>query len=125
MNWWSCRLNNVSFGRAGENIACKYLEKNNYSIIKRNFFYYGGEIDIVAYDKIKNELVFFEVKTRTSKEYGVPSDAVTKNKINNITKGINFFLLKNNYKGTFIRVDVLELYYLHDKFYINHIKQVI
>ena len=37
-------------GRWGENLACKYLEKNNYKIIDRNFLCRQGEIDIIAKD---------------------------------------------------------------------------
>ena len=35
-------------GNRGENLACKYLNKNNYKIIERNFYCKQGEIDIIA-----------------------------------------------------------------------------
>ena len=37
---------------------------NHYKIIDKNYYYEGGEIDIIAYDEDKNEIVFIEVKTR-------------------------------------------------------------
>ena len=58
-------------GRWGENLACKYLEENNYKIIDRNFLCRQGEIDIIAKDCIKNELVFFfKILYNRPKKYG-------------------------------------------------------
>lgn len=118
-------MNKTEFGRAGESIACQYLIKNNYKIIDRNFYYKGGEIDIIAYDVEKNEIVFFEIKTRANKKYGLPSEAVDSNKIKHITKGIKIYLHRNKWENKFIRADVLELYYKDEKFYIHHIKQIL
>ena len=44
-------------GKIGENIACKYLNSNNYEIIERNFRCRQGEIDIIAFDTEKKEFV--------------------------------------------------------------------
>lgn len=49
-------------GRRGERIACQYLKRNGFGIIKRNWRCRLGEIDIIALDH--RELVFIEVKTR-------------------------------------------------------------
>ena len=118
-------MNKVDFGKIGEDIACKYLLKNNYRIIQRNFYFRGGEIDIIAFDEEKDEIVFIEVKTRANKMYGLPSEAVDKSKIKHIIKGIRYYLHLNKLENEFTRVDVLELFYKDDKFYINHLKQVI
>ena len=67
-------------GEIGEKLATNYLIQNNYQIIKRNFTCRQGEIDIIAKDKIKKELTFIEVKTRTNFKYGLPSESVTDNK---------------------------------------------
>lgn len=112
-------------GTIGETISCKYLISNDYKIIERNFFFRGGEIDIIAFDERKNELVFFEVKTRSNMEYGVPAESITKMKIRHIIRGIKFYVYKNKLENMNIRVDVLELYYSQNKFLINHIKQII
>ena len=63
-------------GRSGEEIASKYLERQGYEILDRNFNCNQGEIDIIAKDK--NEIVFIEVKTRTDISYGEASEAVVK-----------------------------------------------
>lgn len=118
-------MNKVGFGRAGEDVACKYLMKNNYEIIERNFYFKGGEIDIIAFDKNKYEVVFFEVKTRKNTNYGLPSEAVDTKKVKHIKRGIKIYLHNRKWENKFIRVDVLELLYRENKFYINHLKQVI
>ena len=69
---------NRSLGRAGESIACDYLVKNGFQIIKKNYTIRGGEIDIVA----ENEkyIIFVEVKTRSAgysiEKYGRGASAV-------------------------------------------------
>ena len=118
-------MNKTDFGKIGEEISIKYLKKNDYKIIQKNFYYRGGEIDIIAFDTEKDELVFIEVKTRANKKYGLPSEAVTNNKIKNILKGVNYYLRINQLQNTYVRLDIIELYYKNDKFFINHIKQII
>ncbi len=51
-------------GRLGEDAACEYLIKHGYRITERNWRLGNIEIDIIAENK--TELVFVEVKTRTS-----------------------------------------------------------
>lgn len=48
-------------GAIGEDCACKYLEKNKFSIVDRNYLKKWGEIDIVA--KKNGVLHFVEVKS--------------------------------------------------------------
>ena len=69
--------NNKSFGNEGEDIASDYLKNNGYEIIERNYRFHKGEIDIVAKDNETNYLVFVEVKSRKSLEYGEPEYAIT------------------------------------------------
>ena len=69
---------NQQIGKLGEDLACKYLKENKYTIIERNFNCKQGEVDIIAYDTYRNELVFLEVKTRFNLVYGRPSEAVSK-----------------------------------------------
>ena len=48
-------------GAAGEEIACKYLVKNGFTILDRNYQKKWGELDIVA--KYNGILNFIEVKS--------------------------------------------------------------
>lgn len=110
------------FGKIGEEIATKYLKQNNYKIIERNFRCKQGEIDIIA--KEKEEIVFIEVKTRSNIMYGRPSEAVNEAKQKHIKRAAKYYVYLNHLENCYIRLDVIELYYKNNKFYINHIKQI-
>ena len=111
-------------GKYGEDLACEYLKKLNYIIIERNFSCYQGEIDIVAKDTRKNELVFIEVKTRTSFKYGSPIDAVDKNKQNHLFKACQYYLYKYHLNHLYVRVDVIEIFVQNNVPCIHHVKQI-
>lgn len=111
------------FGNTGEDIATEYLEKQGYIILERNFYCKQGEIDIIAKDK--NEVVFVEVKSRSDVGYGLPSEAVTKQKIKHLCRTAKYFLHKNKMFNEFIRFDVVEILIKSGKFNLNHIKQII
>ncbi|MFL2582670.1 MAG: YraN family protein [Flavobacteriales bacterium] len=61
-------------GNEGEKIAVNYLKNKGYIIYHTNWRMSHLEVDIIAEDN--GELVFIEVKTRSSNEYGEPEDAV-------------------------------------------------
>ena len=111
------------FGNTGDDIATEYLEKQGYIILERNLYCKQGEIDIIAKDK--NEVVFVEVKSRSDVGYGLPSEAVTKQKIKHLCRTARYFLYKNNMFNEFIRFDVVEILIKSGKFNVNHIKQII
>lgn len=110
-------------GRKGEDEAVRYIESKGYKIIERNFMCRQGEIDIIALDR--DYIVFIEIKSRTSTEYGLPSESVTKMKIKHMKKAIQYFLYKNNLENENIRVDVIEVYVRGKEYEINHLKQII
>jgi putative endonuclease len=82
----------VKLGHKGEGLAVDYLEQKGYCIIQRNFKTSLGEIDIIARDK--ETLVFIEVKTRESLEYGQPFESVTVAKRRKIANVATLFLKK-------------------------------
>lgn len=63
-------------GRRGEDLAHRFLQRQGYTVVARNYrpASGAGEIDLVAWDG--PTLVFVEVKTRTSEEFGAPDRAV-------------------------------------------------
>jgi putative endonuclease len=65
-------------GRYGEQVAVDHLEAAGLSILARNWRCREGEIDIVARDG--TDLVFVEVKTRSSLAFGSPAEAVDRTK---------------------------------------------
>jgi putative endonuclease len=69
-------------GNLGEDIAAAFLESKGYQILDRNYHSRYGELDLVA--KKKKNLVFVEVKTRTSEAFGLPEASVTPDKFEKI-----------------------------------------
>ena len=69
-------------GDYGEKLAVKFLKKQGYKILSTNYKVKYGEIDIIAKDGLFT--VFIEVKYRSKKLYGLPSEAVDKHKQNKI-----------------------------------------
>lgn len=112
-------------GRKGEDVAVKYLKKQGYIIMQRNFRCKIGEIDIIAFDKNKKELVFFEVKTRKNTSYGTPAEAITVNKKKHIYKVAQYYLYSKKIEDELIRIDVIEVYLKGDLYKINHLKQAL
>lgn len=100
-------MNNKPTGNYGETLACEFLRKQGYKILERNFLIRGGEIDIVAKDK--NYLVFIEVKTRYSHEFGLPSEAMTPWKIKSLLKTAQFYLLKAKWGDGPYRLDFVSI----------------
>lgn len=101
-------MTKIQDGNYGEDLACEYLKKQGYKIIERNFRIRGGEIDIVAKDG--ETLVFVEVKTRWSHDFGLPKESVTFWKIKSLLKTAGVYLLKigwgdKEYRLDFIGVD--------------------
>lgn len=94
-------------GNAAESKAVKYLKKQGYKIVNRNYRCPLGEIDIVAEDN--GILVFVEVKYRNSDEFGSGLEAVTKTKQNRIITAAKFYLVKNNISNTICRFDCIEV----------------
>lgn len=111
---------NKLVGGVGESIVCKYLIKYGYEILYRNFVCNQGEIDIIFKDK--DEYVFAEVKTRNTREYGFPAEAVNYFKKKHIWNSAKYFLYKNNLLNECIRFDVIEVYISKENIKINHIK---
>jgi putative endonuclease len=73
---------NQEIGKWGEGIAAGYLEEKGYKIIDQNVHTHLGEIDIIACldDQGERYLIFVEVKTRTTLDYGYPEDGISNKK---------------------------------------------
>ncbi len=67
-------LDRQSLGKAGEDLACRELERRGYAISARRYRTRFGEIDIVADDH--GVIVFVEVKARRSSRYGSAAEAI-------------------------------------------------
>ncbi len=95
-------MNTKSKGNKAENIACKYLTKNNYKILDRNFYFKGGEIDIIAYKE--NVLHFIEVKSGNNFE---PIYNITPSKMKRIIKGAYIYMRQKKFTSTPFCIDAI------------------
>ena len=74
----------ISLGKKGEELAITQLRALKYKILERNFKCRLGEIDIIARDR--STLVFIEVKTRATRDFGGPAVAVHERKQRQLSK---------------------------------------
>lgn len=110
-----------TLGKTGEEIALHYLKKKSFKIIARNFRFLRGEIDIIAFDR--KTLVFVEVKTRRTKDFGRPEESVTVSKQEQLKKIAQGFLIKNHLQDVECRFDIVSLSFDKDgRSSIRHIR---
>jgi len=95
----------VALGISGEKLAGETLERQGYEILATRYRTRVGEIDIVARDGAT--LVFVEVKTRTSADFGTPSEAVTWRKQRRIVTMARWYLTEKRLHGCLCRFDVV------------------
>jgi len=66
-------------GILGEKLARGFLEEKGYLILETNYRCTEGEVDIVS--RHDDCLVFTEVRTKTSREFGTPEESITRAKM--------------------------------------------
>jgi putative endonuclease len=108
-----------SLGKEGEELAVRFLKKEGYRIIDKNYRTPFGEIDIIADDG--GVLVFVEVKTRSGDVFGFPFEAVDRRKRDKIRK-VALCYLKKIRKEPPARFDVLSIDFEDGEKTIDHIK---
>ena len=91
----------------GEEIALRFLKKNGYRILQKNYVCKMGEVDIVAREK--DTFAFIEVKTRRSTSYGPPQMAVNQKKQEQLSKAALHFLKENGLEEAKARFDVVAI----------------
>lgn len=97
----------ILLGETGENLAVKYLHQQGYTILHRNYRSRLGEIDIIA--RHRKSLVFIEVKTRSTTNFGSPAAAVTFRKQSQISRVAEEYLARENLFDTDARFDVISI----------------
>ena len=116
-------MSNKATGNFGEKLASDFLKKQGYKILERNYRIRGGEIDIVARDG--ETLVFVEVKTRYSHEFGLPSESMTYFKIKALLKTAQFYNQKINWGNKPYRLDFISIDFASSKEpEIEHIENI-
>lgn len=111
-------------GHLGEDLACRFLMKNNFRLVAANFkvpigrnsrsAQVTGEIDIIALDA-KDVLCFVEVKTRTSDDFAAPIAAVDLRKQRQITRTARMYRKIFSLQSVRHRYDVVSIVLGKDK----------
>ena len=101
--------NKRSLGLLKEELAAQHLINQGADILERNFYFRGGELDLIAKDG--EYLCFVEVKYRKSTSFGFPEEAVTYTKQKKMLSGARYYLYKNHYPAdTPCRFDIISIY---------------
>lgn len=96
-----------STGRRGERLAARFLKRQGCKILQRNCRSKFGEIDLIVRDG--DAVVFVEVKTRTSGEWGDPAQAVDVNKQRRIRLTAERFATRGKIRDFTLRFDIVAI----------------
>lgn len=113
-------METTRFGCEGESLARQYLEKKGYRFLTGNFRRTHGEIDLIMQDG--STLVFIEVKSRHSRRYGEPIEAVTPYKQRHIRDCAKIYLMNHPAEGKRIRFDVVEVMIRYGEVKFRHVR---
>jgi putative endonuclease len=99
----------LAAGRRGEDLAHRFLRRQGYVIVARNYRLSSGdaEADLLARDG--EDLVIVEVKTRASVEYGAPERAVDPEKQRHLIRVAREYARKTHTPWERVRFDVVSI----------------
>lgn len=97
-------------GIQGEQFAAEYLKSQGRKIVAQNVRAPFGEIDLIVEDN--ETLVFVEVKTRHSKKFGYPEEAVSYFKKRKLIQLAQWYLMSRRITNKRVRFDVLAIEYI-------------
>jgi putative endonuclease len=92
-------------GDRGERTAARYLRRQGFKILARQYSNRFGEVDLIALDG--DWVVFVEVKTRQNAAAGLPVEAVTPEKQSRLTRAALAFLKARGLLEARARFDVV------------------
>jgi len=96
-----------SLGTWGEQVATEFLRGCGFQIIDRHWTARAAEIDIIAKDN--DEYVFVEVKTRTSRRFGIPEASVSGHKAHHLIRSVELYRAKHKILDKPCRIDVIAI----------------
>jgi putative endonuclease len=99
----------IRAGKRGEDLAHRFLRASKYTVVARNWRPAAGtgEIDLVAWDA--ETLVFAEVKTRASEEFGAPERAVDRDKQESLVRAARAYTRQAGIVWERVRFDVIDV----------------
>lgn len=116
------RLTNKELGQLGEDFAAQWFLARGFLVLDKNWRANRVELDLVV---SKCELiVFVEVKTRSSYDFGGAIQAISPQKLKNLKLAALLWLTTHKTLAPKIRIDLLALQYDGDNFQVTHIPGV-
>lgn len=110
-------------GKAGEDLAANFLEAKGYNILDRNYRFKRAEVDLVAMRLEPAEVVFVEVKTRSTDEGSYPEESVDMRKQAQLFKVADSYLYERQLWTLPVRFDIIAITWPHpDHPLIHHIE---
>lgn len=107
-------------GFKGEAVAKEFLIENGYEILDENWVHGKAEVDLIVY--LNSQIIFVEVKTRSSVAFGMPEDFVSNAKQKQMEYAANEYIELMNHKGE-IRFDIISILFdKKEKYTIKHIE---
>lgn len=97
----------AEIGAFGEHLAVEHLQSLGLRVLTRNWRCRYGELDVIATDDTARTLVFVEVKTRTSDQFGGVSQAVTPTKVRRLRRLAGLWLAAQTGSWSAVRIDVI------------------
>jgi putative endonuclease len=99
----------LATGRRGENIAHRYLQRVGIIIVARNYRMASGngEVDLIGWEN--DTLVFVEVKSRQTEEYGSPDRAIGRQKEFSLVRAAREYARHGDVPWEKVRFDVVNI----------------
>jgi putative endonuclease len=101
-----------NLGALGERLAERNLKQNGYVILAKNHRTRFGELDLIAVDE--RTVVFVEVKTRSTLDAGLPTDAVDQEKQEHISQAAMEYVRRHHLRPVRCRFDVFAIDFADD-----------
>ncbi|MCU1339751.1 MAG: hypothetical protein JWO19_5332 [Bryobacterales bacterium] len=99
----------LASGRRGEDLAHRFLRRQGFTIVARNYRLASGEAEADLIAREGEDLVIVEVKTRQSAEYGPPEGAVNPEKQRHLIRVAREYARKTDTPWEHVRFDVVSI----------------
>ena len=100
-------MNRQEVGKLGEKLAQNFLKRKGYHILETGFRCREGEIDIIAQQK--DDLVFIEVRTKSSLRFGTPEESITQKKKEKLITSASTYISTHQNIPSLWRIDVVAI----------------
>lgn len=104
------------------NLVCEYLENSNYIVIEKDFKYRKRKVDIIAYDTIKKELVFIDLRVYYTIDDLMEEVGVKKEE--NLKYVAKYYNREYGLYDIPIRFDMVKIYLNNSIYQLKHFKNI-